>query len=148
LQSSYESLQKVRRALQRTPAHATSEASDADAGLQTQPQHVQLDCCAVRAVELLTPSVIVQEMEDAKAAADEQQRSQTADAEARQQLQRTLDDRSAALDAAQQVPPPALQSCWFVAPPVKLYAYVWQPVYLGATFDVCAAVPPNRRPTV
>ena len=42
-----------------------------------------------------------QELEAAKAAADEQQRSQL---EARQQLQLMLDERAAALDAAQQVP--------------------------------------------
>ncbi len=44
-----------------------------------------------------------QELEAAKAAADEQQRLQTADAEARQQLQHTLDERAAALEVAQQV---------------------------------------------
>ena len=71
--------------------------------------------------EVRMPVCISQELEAAKAAADEQQRSHSADAEARQQLQKTLDERAAALDAAQQVP----------------FAYAcagrlrWQPVHMS-----------------
>jgi hypothetical protein len=67
-------------------------------------------------------STMPQELEAAKAAADEQQRSQSADAEARQQLQRMLDERAAALEVAQQV---AHLSLWFLA------RCIWQLVQMS-----------------
>ena len=76
-------------------------------GTASMAAHVQTQQLHDRKVQIAGQctglSVIPQELEAAKAAADEQQRSQSANAEARHQLQRTFDERAAALEVAQQV---------------------------------------------